>query len=253
MSNIKCRMSKDWALFIGLMLLVPALGPMEAWAQEAEAAHLVSAHLIAEVPDDHSDIQVRIQYEVVLAETTQTIPLRGLSFLGTTPRAPAAFADTVALPLHLDTSEAPLLAGATALPTTLRRAGTFAFTLEYALPRSPEAHAFDISLPILFVDWLPTGAPQDFFQAEITLPSTYSLTEAFPTVLNREVADGGQTRYQFSLQVLPSMVRLRGYVGRAPLLTTARAIDLGVLALLVIVALISWRRFRRNQPSSTHP
>ena len=246
--NSSARLASAWLILIGL-----ALGPSAAWAQDAAAPHLVSAHLTAEISDGDADIQVRVQYEVTLAETTQTIPLRGLAFFGTTPRALAAFADTVALPLHWEAPDGPLLAGEIPLPTRLRRAGAFAFTLEYALPRPPEARAFDVTIPVLFVDWLPTEAPQDFFVAEITLPATYSLVEAFPTVLNREIDDSGRSRYRISLQVLPSLVRLRGYVGQAPLLTTARAIDLGVLAVLLLVILVSWRWFRRSDPSSTHP
>ncbi len=237
-----------WVILIGL-----ALGPSASWAQDAATPHLVSAHLTADISDGDADIQVRVQYEVTLAETTRTIPLRGLAFFGTTPRALAAFADTVALPLHWEASDGPLLAGEIQVLPRLRRAGALAFTLEYRLPRLPEARTFDVSLPVLFVDWLPTEAPQDFFVAEVTLPATYSLVEAFPTVLNREIADGGRARYRFSLQVLPSLVRLRGYVGQAPLLTTARAIDLGVLAVLLLVILVSWRRFRRRGPSSTNP
>ncbi len=89
--------------------------------------------------------------------------------------------------------------------------------------------------------------------AEVTLPATYSLVEAFPTVLNQEIADDERQRYRFSLQVLPSLVRLRGYLGQAPLLPTARAIDLGVLAVLLLVILVSWRWFRRRGPSSINP
>ena len=236
-----------------LLLLSLALRPSTAWAQEAAPARLVSAHLTADVPEGDADIRVRIAYEVVLAETTQAIPLRGVAFFGMMPRGPAAFADTGALPLSLEASNAPLLVGDIPLPLNLRRDGTFAFTLNYTLPRPSDAHAFDVSLPVLFVDWLPTEAPRDFFTAEITLPPSYSLAEAFPTVLNREEADGGRARYRFSLQVLPSLVRLRGYVGQAPLLTTARAIDLGVLAVLLLVAVVSWRRFRRGPSPSTHP
>ncbi len=247
------NLPKALALSACLVLLGLALGPSAAWAQDAAAPHLVSAHLTADLPDGDADIQVRVQYEVALAETTRTIPLRGLAFFGTTPRALAAFADTVALPLHWEASDGPLLAGEIPLLPRLRRAGAFAFTLEYTLPRPPEARAFDVSIPVLFVDWLPTEAPQDFFVAEVTLPATYSLVEAFPTVLNQEIADDERQRYRFSLQVLPSLVRLRGYVGQAPLLTTARAIDLGVLAVLLLVAFVSWRYFRRLRPSSTHP
>ena len=241
------RLASAWLILIGL-----ALGPSAAWAQDAAAPHLVSVHLTADLPDGDADIQVRVQYEVALAETTRAIPLRGLAFFGTTPRALAAFADTVALALRWEASDGPLLAGEISFPTRLRRAGAFAFTLEYALPRPPAARTFDVSIPVLFVDWRPTEAPQDFFVAEVTLPATYSLVEAFPTVLNQEIADDERQRYLFSLQVLPSLVRLRGYVGQAPLLTTARAIDLGVLAVLLLVALVSWRYFRRRGPSSTH-
>lgn len=231
-----------WLIMLGL-----ALGLAEASAQDAAVPHLERVRLHATVPASDVPVQVQVQldYVVTLLDTARTIPLRGLAFFDTVPAAVSAYADTLALPLRIDAADAPLLTGTLEVPASVPRSTPFAFTVAYTLPHLPQTGAFDLTLPVLFVDWLPREATQDFFVGEVALPASHTLAESFPTAptLERE-ADGGR-RYRFSLQVVPSLVRLRGYIGRAPLLTTARVIDLGVLAALLLIAFVSWHRFRR--------
>ena len=84
------------------------------------------------------------------------------------------------------------------------------------------------------------------FIASVTIPADFSVVETFPTVPKTVAEVEDQRTYDFRVQVVPSMVRFRGHVGDPPLLTFARKVDLGVLAILLIAGAFGWRGLRRG-------
>ena len=71
--------------------------------------------------------------------------------------------------------------------------------------------------------------------------------EAFPTALSglaRSGTDPGPSVLELS--VLPAYVSLRAARGGAPFLTVPRAVDAFVVALLLVLGVVGWRKMRES-------
>ena len=73
--------------------------------------------------------------------------------------------------------------------------------------------------------------------------------------LGQALALGGMGRREVGLarELAAGVERNRGFLDFLLSGLARRDIDLGVLAVLLLVAFVSWRYFRRRGPSSTHP
>lgn len=193
--------------------------------------------------DEQDRSRVRLLYRLLPGLDADTVPLKGLAFFGNRPaRVEVALGDRAPVPISLANPRGDLLRGSVPLPSDPAANDTLSLAMTYELDRAipADAEAFDLVLPILYVDWRPLGAPEDMFVAEVTIPADYAVVESFPTVPKRATVEGGERTYAFQVQVVPSMVRFRGHVGEAPLFTFARRVDLGVVLILLVAGGFGW-------------
>jgi hypothetical protein len=78
----------------------------------------------------------------------------------------------------------------------------------------------------------------------LAVPGDVALYESFPTTLAGPRPDGERGLWDLELSVLPAYLTVRGRVGTAPLLSLNRVVDGGVLALLLVLGVVGWRRLR---------
>lgn len=241
------------AIALGLGLLL-ALAPVAVEGQEAEPVpRVLDARFEAEIgargADGRDATRVRLVYRIVPVTAPDTVPLKGLAFFGNRPeRVESAFGDGAPEPVSLVDPRGNLLRGGLPLPSDAAPGDTLALTIAYELDRAiPEdARSFDLVIPVLYVDWRPAGAPEDMFVASVTIPADYSVVETFPTVPKELTEAEGARRYDFRVQVIPSMVRFRGHVGEPPVLTFARKVDLGVVLVLIVAGAFGLHGLRRE-------
>ena len=219
-----------WPRIIGGLLLALML----VLAPAASAQALLGAIMDVSVEDS---ARVRLTFTVALPDSTDHLPLRSLMFDGQRPQDVTVDLGGGPQPVALHATS-PALAGTVALPPRPPAPDTLEVQVTYALAIEPEEASFDISVPVVYVDALPAAAAEDFFVATLHLPASYVLTETFPTTPG--------DRYRLSLQVLPSLVRLRGFIGTAPWLTTLQWVDLAVGVLLLLGGALGWRQMRRS-------
>ena len=234
-----------------LLLGAEPLGAQGAGAETTDG-RVMAARLDARVPAAGSDdgtTEVEIGYRVVADRTVERIPLKALAFFGVTPTDVRVTVEGEAAGSGLDPSRPPLLSGGVRLDRPARAGDTLDLVVSYGLPAAIPATGggFDIVLPVLFVDWKPVGAPEDFFEATVRLPAAYSVEEAFPTVPKETRVRDGTRRYDFRLQTVPSLIRFRGEEGDPPFFTFSRLVDLGVVLILVLGGAFGWRALRRER------
>lgn len=239
------------------LLLVAGAGPLtaqEAAEQEPEPPSLVlgvelEARIGSAGPGSGAPTRVRVRYRLAPATGVGMVPLKGLGFFGARPAAVGVrFGDGPTRSVALQNPRGDLLSATPAIPGVPAAGDTLSLLLTYELEQaiSPDARAFDLVLPVIYVDWPPAGAPEDMFAARVTIPADYTVVEAFPTVPKEVTVDGDRRSYTFGVQVVPSMVRFRGHVGEAPLLTFARKVDLAVVLILLVAGGLGWRGLRRH-------
>lgn len=231
-----------------LLLAHLAVG-LPARAQEP-AGEPLGVDFEAVVAPADGAVRATVTYRLHINAGAERVPLLGLHFLGARIEGLEASLDGRALDLEAASDQAdgsPLFSGHLRLPEPVASAGERELILSYDIVDAlrVDRGTFDLIVPVLIVDWPPTTAPPDMFGARLSLPEELSISAAFPTVpRSSEVRDGTRVE-SFGLQVTPSVVRLRGSVGDAPLLTLGRLVDLGVgLFLLGLVAYgtVRWRR-----------
>lgn len=231
-----------------LLLAHLAVG-LPARAQQPAGEPLAVA-FEAEVGPADGTTRATVTYRLRLNAGAERIPLLGLHFLGARIEGLEASMDGTALGLEAAREQvdgSPLFSGHLRLPEPVTSTGERELTLSYDVADAlrSDGGAFDLVVPVVIVDWPPTTAPPDMFSARLSLPEELSISAAFPTVRrSSEVRDGTRVE-SFRLQVAPSVVRLRGSVGDAPLLTLGRLVDLTVgLFLLGLVAYgtVRWRQ-----------
>lgn len=239
-------------VLLALVVLSPStLQAQEATGQET-AGRVLAARFSARIPEAGSERRpttVEIEYRVVADRDVDRVPIKGLTFFDVTPNELRASVEGIEATSHLGRERGALFVGAVELPETVPAGDSLELTLSYQIPTAiPEAEGgFDIVLPILFVDWKPAGAPEDMLQVSIHLPSEYSVQEAFPTVPKEISTREGTRQYDFQLQTVPSLIRLRGEAGAPSFLTFSRLVDLGVVLLLGIIAAFGWQALRRER------
>lgn len=112
---------------------------------------------------------------------------------------------------------------------------------------APGTEQFDLPVPVALVDWRPVAAREGFFSARFRLPEDHAVVDLFPTVpWERRSVGGRRSELAFSLPVPPSLVRIRGQIGPAGLLTYGRRVDLAVGALVALLGIVAWRQLRRT-------
>jgi hypothetical protein len=189
--------------------------------------------------------RVRVDYRLQVPPGVTQVPITLL-----VPR-PVGVTDIVArtptriLEVDLPASETAQRQGVLRFPGE-PPTGALTLIVEYAVERSvrPAGAAVEALVPVLAVDWPPADPLPGTFTARLAVPNTVTLHESFPTTLAGPHSDGERGLWDLELSVLPAYLTVRGRVGEAPLLSLSRAVDGGVLALLLILGLVGWRRLR---------
>jgi hypothetical protein len=108
-----------------------------------------------------------------------------------------------------------------------------------------DGERIDVRTPVLFVAGTPASAGDDFFGAELLLPSGVMVIESFPTVPLVHETAGASERYALALQVVPSLLRWRATRGQAPLLSFVAGVDVVLIVLIGLLALLGVRMLLR--------
>lgn len=227
-----------------LAALLAVAGP--ALAQDAPT--LEAARLAVDLTDDGSGPTVDATYAVTAAAGTDTISVRMMAFEGAHARAVEATVD--GRPAELTPGEVRARGTVFLLevPRSVPRDGPVDIRLRYRVDRPVAAGdgRFDMVVPLALPDAPPTGAPEDFFTADVRLPAGYAVTETFPTVPRDVETDADGTRHRIALQVAPAMLRWRGRIGGRPVVTFGRAVDLGTAGVVLLLAVLGYSALRRT-------
>lgn len=206
-----------------------------------------------------ADPRVELEYRLRVPAATEEIPLRGLAFAGTDVSEVEAWLDGRPVDVRLRRSRPLVRSGAIRLPPAGGAAGTgddaagdrrvrvlrLAYRVE-GPPGQGAGRSFDLRVPVLRVDWPPSGSGEGTFRGEVVVPSDARVTDRLPTVPMSREAAGERAVYRFQLPAVPSIIRLRGRMGPSPGLTLGQWVDLSVLATLALLGLLGWRLLRRS-------
>lgn len=123
--------------------------------------------------------------------------------------------------------------------------GSTALEVVYTVPSAGRAsgRAVDLRVPLLLPRAVPASSTTDFFRVELTGSPGSHVVESFPTVPDAGSMTGAL--HTMTLPVAPGLLRWRITTGEAPRVTFAGAVDAGVVALLLILAVLGVRVLRR--------
>ncbi len=209
-----------------------------------------SAALEADLPRDGPDVRVRIVYRLAVPPGVDRIPLSALSVDGTRIREMTARlggGEPTAVPWPAGDGEP---AGRATIPLEGSVPGdstTMEISYRVMSERPSGASRTRTRLPVVQVAWPPEEARPGTFTARLALPEDHYVTGTFPTVLGEvESTEAGVRRYEMDVQVVPGLVSIGLREGEPPVLTFARALDLGVVLLLAVLAVWGFRALRRG-------
>lgn len=236
------------------MIILPALlllgAAIPAAADAPQEGDLVSARLAAEWRDG-GEVRVRIDY-LVHPDSIQ------MSGIPVTVLEPSARMEDLTARVRGRRVELEWLetrgrhrGGRILVPPSLQEPGPsgrselellLTYTVRGAVGRR-------IELPLVAVAWPPSEATPGTFFAEVRLPAGVSLYDAFPSGL-RPWPDSSRSWpgavYRAELPVLPAMLGFTTREGPAPLVTAGRAVDAGVVLVLLLLGWAGWRHLRRR-------
>jgi hypothetical protein len=265
--------------FLAGLALLLALQPGEA--ADPEIARLdvtLSAARMEAGVDGGVDVVAR--YQLLLPDGTSSVALRGVAFFGARPAALRASLNGEPVEVELGprelggawdstgvsgivrfapTARAEGVAGdgddagdavgsgeAPGLPSRSGEAGTAMLELRYRVDGSLRRRGSDleVAVPLLLVSGKPAGSREDLFNLRVELPSELEVYEFFPTVPRSIVRDGESAAHLLTLQAIPAVVRWRGRMGEARLITYQTAVDLVTIALLVLLSAVTYKVIR---------
>jgi hypothetical protein len=212
-----------------------------------EAGALMAIRMRVEIRHPASELEVRLRHELEIEPGTREIPLRGVAFFGTELTEVAAISDGSTLPVHMDDSGTSLLSGNLVLPNTLLARRRVTLDLTYGVSnanRGSSEEGFDLTVPLLLVDWRPVAATDTFFTARILLSADHHIAEFFPTIPTTSKEVDGVREHTIVVPAVPGLLRLRGGEGSHPFLTFNHMLDLGVLLVIGLLSVAGWRRLR---------
>jgi hypothetical protein len=166
--------------------------------------------------------------------------------------APATFSDVEVIvegrasPLALEPGAglgAHKLGGTVPLPAGA--GDTIAFDIRYAvvLPASAGRES-RIRLPVVAVMWPPAEALPGTFAVTLDVRADAHIRGAFPSLLRETALTSAARSYGADMQVVPSMIAFDLGGGDPPRLTLEAMLDAGVIALLLLFAVLGWRHVR---------
>lgn len=208
-----------------------------------KSQHLMNVMVNIDIDDSVSAV-VKITYMVNKGDL-KTIPVKGLAFHGSKIYNVEAVFSNIIQNVAINEKNF-LLTGSLSLPDNLAVDSviTIRFSYDVIIDSNKIKHGYII--PILFVDLKPKDAPADFFQATISMSSEQIISEAFPTVPMKFISETKVNRYKFSMQVLPSMVKLRLVNYGNNEFTLLGILDISVATLILILLGLGWMKLKQS-------
>lgn len=116
-------------------------------------------------------------------------------------------------------------------------------TISYAFPcLLPE----EIKIPLPYLSVAAEQSAEEFFVASILLPGELVIQDMFPSVPLRHLNKAGSSQVkQFTLQVMPSLIRLKLVPEQAVNYSALQLMDAGLLGGLILLLVLGWI-FRRK-------
>jgi hypothetical protein len=197
-------------------------------------------------------VDVVARYQLRLPDTTTSVTLRGVAFLGARPAELRASLDGEPVDAEFGHGELAGVRDSTGLAGIVRFAprtgGADTTTLELRYRADGSVRLangdVDVVVPLLLVSGKASGSREDFFRLHVELPSELNVYEFFPTVPRSVTRNGEITDHLLTLQSIPAMVRWRGRVGEERVVTFQAAVDLFTIAVLVLLSAVTYRVIR---------
>jgi len=217
-----------------------------AAAQDRVGGGVVSAVMDVDLTDPRGSATVEVAYLLVVPAAVSEVPLTVLS------PEPVAVADLVVAgaegPWRVDLplSETVQRTGVARVPPA-DSARRLELRIRYTVRAAATLVGRDARyvVPVVAVGWPPPNPLPGTFRASVQLPAEMVAYEAFPTVLaGLGGGAAGPDAVALELSVLPAYVSLRARRGGAPLLTVPRVVDGSLMALLLILGIVGWRKMR---------
>jgi hypothetical protein len=229
-----------------------------------------SARFFADVATDGPSARIRVVYEVVGAEPGGTIPATLLAFGVAEPTSLRMGAEGRAGVF----ARGPKRAWTASLPVEVTPSGAQQVVAEYTVPfpALENGDVLRVHLPVLSLDLAPDEAQPGLFQALVTLPAAWRISETFPTGLRaadapghvgdgrdgRDGDDGGDGRdgrdgrdgavqvHAVDLQVVPAAVSFRARTDGAwrPGLPLLLEVITGLI--LAVFSFFGWRHLKEG-------
>ena len=209
----------------------------------ANSQHLISAIANIEINDSASAI-IKIIYRVNKGDL-KTIPIKGLAFHGSKISNLEAVLSNSTQKVTISEKNF-LLTGLLFIADNLVEDSIMTFMISYDVMIESNKNKPDHIIPILFVDLKPRETRRDFFQATISIPANQVISEAFPTIRMELVSGEEVNKYNFAMQVLPSMIKLHLVNSDNNEFTLFGIIDISVATLILILIWFGWIKLKQS-------
>lgn len=232
--------SSATALFAGACL---------SWAILTAASETVSdAHVSAFVARPSGEIVVELRYRIVNTGTSDRIPISWLRVAQTRLSDVRATWDDAPATMAWEPGQGRVRRGTVDVAYPQAGSAVTELALEYVVSQASdtEDNALSIHVPLIQVDLKPEESRADVFVAEIVIPHGMSLVESFPVGAAAMAAASEDVRYQITLPVVPSFLRLELREGDS-VFTLPRVVDGVMVSLVVLLSLAAFVRLRRVQ------
>ena len=201
-----------------------------------------SVRLFADLSPDDGGAEVRVEY-VLAVEGAAELRFELLGFGEATTEAFWLGPSRTGTPIRLERESGSLWAA----EFTLALAGPdpeFRLVGNYWVAAAVERSGakLRVHVPVLTLALPPADGVPDLFRAELRLPSSWSVSEGFPTGLSL----GPDGTYSVDLPVAPSVVSLRGRSDGAWRPGLPLVLDLMAGVVLVVFGLRGWRHLRER-------
>ncbi len=218
-----------------------ALGLLAGPAHAQDTLVRAALDLSLQPPGDGAVVVLR--YVVRSATGAASLPVSAIPF-ETDITAVEARVDDVPAVLELSPDAAGLLRGEVRLPPSAAGAVERVVEIRYAVQRAWAGGTSRVRIPILTPAWPPAAALPGTVRGTIALPAGTAAHDAFPATLR---SAPGSAAGEFALQVVPSFVAFSVTDGAKPLFTLATTVEGVALALLLLIGLLGWRQFQKEQ------
>jgi len=229
---------KKTAILLALIIFYTS-----SWGEE----QLLNSSIRIEIKGSDFPVEVSVTYRINKG-SQEKIPLKGLAIFGIRTSNVEVIFSNSSQKLILTSNNDPLMIGEIQIPDYLVNDSIITLRLKYQLiiPKS-RTEQLEYILPVLFIDYLPLLAPADFFKANIFLPKNLSIVESFPAIpFKLSTAAGNTNNHSFTMQVIPSIIRLKLSESGASTFSLMNLIDAGLAAILLLSILLGWKKLMYN-------